>query len=74
MISGTDHGDEWKTTDSLAEVIHPAHGYTSQSAPYQNLLKMLVSFNHEERRQFIKFVTGSPRLPLGGMKGLRPKF
>ena len=74
MICGASAGEEWKSVDALAEVIVPAHGYTSSSAPYKNLLKMMVGFNPDERRQFLKFVTGSPRLPIGGLKGLSPKF
>jgi E3 ubiquitin-protein ligase TRIP12 len=30
--------------------------------------------NHEERRKFLKFVTGSPRLPNGGFSTLDPKL
>lgn len=50
----------------------PAHGYTRSSVAYQNLLKVMTSFNSEERKLFIKFVTGSNRLPLGGFKALSP--
>jgi E3 ubiquitin-protein ligase TRIP12 len=50
----------------------PAHGYTRSSAAYQNLLKVMTSFNSEDRKLFIKFVTGSNRLPLGGFKALSP--
>ena len=30
--------------------------------------------NHEERRKFLKFVTGSPRLPNNGFAALDPKL
>jgi E3 ubiquitin-protein ligase TRIP12 len=33
---------------------------------------MLSEFNDKERRNFLQFVTGSPRLPFGGFKGLNP--
>lgn len=30
--------------------------------------------DHEKRRKFLKFVTGSPRLPNGGFSALDPKL
>jgi E3 ubiquitin-protein ligase TRIP12 len=33
---------------------------------------MLSEFNDKERRHFLQFVTGCPRLPFGGFKGLNP--
>jgi len=38
------------------------------------LANVLVSFNIEQRRRFLQFLTGSPRLPVGGLKSLRPKL
>ena len=32
----------------------------------------LCSYNSEEQRKFLQFVTGSPRLPVGGLKSLSP--
>lgn len=57
---------------TLLEAIVPAHGYNTQSATYVNLLTVLSEFSHEDRRLFLTFVTGSPRLPIGGFKGLVP--
>lgn len=34
----------------------------------------MVNLNHQQRRQFLTFATGSPRLPLGGFKNLKPKM
>lgn len=33
-----------------------------------------MEFNEEERRQFLLFLTGSPKLPIGGFKALNPVF
>mmetsp|Transcript_8063 Transcript_8063/g.15862 ORF Transcript_8063/g.15862 Transcript_8063/m.15862 type:complete len:1257 (-) Transcript_8063:6073-9843(-) len=57
---------------TLLEAIVPAHGYNSQSATYINLLTILSQFTQEDRRLFLTFVTGSPRLPIGGFKGFVP--
>jgi len=40
----------------------------------QNLLQLLTEFNAEEQRQFLLFVSGSPKLPVGGWKSLNPKL
>lgn len=34
----------------------------------------MSEMNDEERREFLQFTTGSPRLPIGGWKALRPVF
>lgn len=33
-----------------------------------------MELSHENRPQFIKFLTGSKRLPLGGFKSLQPNL
>lgn len=38
------------------------------------MLEILQEFNNEERRAFVQFVTGSPRLPPGGLASLDPKL
>ena len=35
-------------------------------------MQALRSFSPAEQRQFLLFVTGSPRLPVGGLRALRP--
>jgi len=32
----------------------------------------MASLNKDERKEFLKFVTGSSRLPFGGFKALNP--
>ncbi|EOA19810.1 hypothetical protein CARUB_v10000054mg [Capsella rubella] len=50
------------------------HGYTSSSPPVENLLEILHEFDKEQQRAFLQFVTGSPRLPHGGLASLSPKL
>ncbi len=38
----------------------------SYSEAYINFIKILNGFNEEERENFLMFVTGASRLPLGG--------
>ncbi|XP_065854953.1 E3 ubiquitin-protein ligase UPL4 [Euphorbia lathyris] len=50
------------------------HGYTVSSPPITNLLEIMQEFNQEQRRAFLQFVTGAPRLPPGGLASLNPKL
>ncbi len=50
------------------------HGFSSSSKAVQYLFSVMSEFNEVERRQFLQFVTGSPRLPISGFKGLTPKY
>ncbi|CAH0747219.1 unnamed protein product [Diatraea saccharalis] len=56
----------------LAECIRPDHGYTAESRAIRMLIDILASYNRDEQRLFLQFVTGSPRLPTGGFKALNP--
>lgn len=38
------------------------------------LLEIVQEFDHEQRRAFLQFVTGAPRLPPGGLASLNPKL
>lgn len=44
----------------------PDHGYTQESRAIQFLYEVMASYAAKERRKFVQFVTGSPRLPVGG--------
>ena len=51
---------------SLLECCRPDHGYTHDSKAVNFLFEVLSSYEREEQRHFLQFVTGSPRLPVGG--------
>lgn len=42
------------------------HGYNMDSKTVQNLLTAMSQYSLAERRDFLQFVTGSPKLPIGG--------
>jgi len=56
----------------MAECCHPDHGYTHESRAIKTLFEILAGYNQEEQRKFMQFITGSPRLPVGGFKSLSP--
>lgn len=65
---GTDIWD----TEYLETVLVPTHGYSRKSQVFTNLLLLMSRFDSNERRMFLQFVTGCPRLPIGGFKSLTP--
>jgi E3 ubiquitin-protein ligase TRIP12 len=42
------------------------HGYNMDSKSVKNLLQTMSELNPPERRDFLQFTTGSPKLPIGG--------
>lgn len=48
------------------------HGYTIDSQAIQWLIDIMVEMTPMEQKLFVRFVTGSHRLPLGGLSKLEP--
>lgn len=46
-------------------------GYTATSKPVVFLFEALREFDNAERAEFIRFVTGSSKVPVEGFRGLR---
>ncbi|OMO73502.1 E3 ubiquitin-protein ligase [Corchorus olitorius] len=65
--------DFWAFNE-LLEHIKFDHGYTASSPPITNLLQIIQEFEYAQRRAFLQFVTGAPRLPPGGLASLNPKL
>ncbi|KAK7355709.1 hypothetical protein VNO80_14969 [Phaseolus coccineus] len=65
--------DSWAINE-LGDNVKFDHGYTASSPPIVNLLEIVREFDHEQRRAFLQFVTGAPRLPPGGLASLNPKL
>ncbi|CAH0556432.1 unnamed protein product [Brassicogethes aeneus] len=57
---------------TLIECCRPDHGYNQDSKAIRFLFEILSAYNREEQRLFLQFLTGSPRLPVGGFKALSP--
>ncbi|KAL8586262.1 hypothetical protein ACOMHN_003777 [Nucella lapillus] len=67
-------GSQWGPWDvkMLMENCRPDHGYTHDSKAVVFLYQLLASFDLQQQRDFLQFVTGSPRLPVGGFRSLSP--
>ena len=57
--------ERWEVKQ-LMDCCRPDHGYTHDSRAVQSLFEILSSYDANQQRQFLQFVTGSPRLPVGG--------
>ena len=57
---------------ALSEACKPDHGFNPESPAIKMLYEIMASYNKVEQREFLQFVTGCPRLPVGGFKALSP--
>lgn len=67
-------GDEDWAASTIYDAIKADHGYNKDSIPIQYLISVMSEFDNEKRRKFLQFMTGSPKLPIGGFQALNPCF
>ncbi|KAF2452861.1 hypothetical protein BDY21DRAFT_388374 [Lineolata rhizophorae] len=65
--------EDWNL-ETLMDSIKADHGYNLDSKSVRNLLQTMSELTPPQRRDFLQFVTGSPKLPIGGFKSLTPMF
>ena len=53
-------------TVALKEALKADHGFNADSRTIRNILKIMSSYDATTRRHFLQFITGSPKLPIGG--------
>lgn len=51
---------------ALMDSIKADHGFNMDSRSVRNLLQTMSELSTSQRRDFLQFVTGSPKLPIGG--------
>lgn len=51
---------------ALMDSIKADHGFNMDSRSVRNLLQTMSELSTSERRDFLQFITGSPKLPIGG--------
>jgi E3 ubiquitin-protein ligase TRIP12 len=74
LICGESEIDEVWNRNVILENTRFEHGYSQTSKVVGYLLDVLTEFTPRQRRAFLKFVTGTPRLPVGGFKAMNPKL
>jgi len=60
------------SVSTLRACVKLKQGYTIRSRAITHLFEILADMTPAEQRGFVRFVTGCPRLPIGGLKNLRP--
>lgn len=74
LICGQNEHTDWSNLNTLQSSINTAHGYHQNSQVFLNFLKYITEIEPSNRSDFIQFITGSPRLPIGGFSGLKPRL
>ncbi|KAH7093864.1 hypothetical protein BKA62DRAFT_55845 [Auriculariales sp. MPI-PUGE-AT-0066] len=70
MICG--NSDEDWCSETLNESIKADHGFSIDSRAIRDLIAVMSEYDAPTRRDFLQFITGSPKLPIGGFRGLNP--
>ncbi|KAI2628849.1 hypothetical protein GGR54DRAFT_589036 [Hypoxylon sp. NC1633] len=65
--------EDW-SLETLMDSIKADHGFNMDSRTVRNLLQTMSELTIGQRRDFLQFTTGSPKLPIGGFKSLTPMF
>ena len=65
--------EDW-SIETLMDSVKADHGFNMDSKSVKNLLQTMSELTKAQRRDFLQFVTGSPKLPIGGFKSLTPMF
>ncbi|KAG8827658.1 Ubiquitin fusion degradation protein 4 [Serendipita sp. 401] len=68
------NADEDWSSETLNEAIKADHGFNVESAAIRDLISIMASYDKNGRRDFLQFITGSPKLPIGGFKALSPQL
>ncbi|KAJ1021374.1 hypothetical protein NDA18_005611 [Ustilago nuda] len=65
--------EDWSELTLLASV-KPDHGLNADSPTFRDIIAIMASFDVSQRREFLQWLTGSPKLPIGGFSGLHPQL
>ncbi|KAF9778308.1 hypothetical protein BJ322DRAFT_1114126 [Thelephora terrestris] len=66
------NSDEDWSEETLGEALKADHGFTADSKAIQHLIEIMAEYDSATRRSYLQFITGSPKLPIGGFRGLNP--
>ncbi|KAI0773262.1 hypothetical protein BD413DRAFT_656909 [Trametes elegans] len=66
------NADEDWSIETLSESLKADHGFNVESRAIRDLIEIMSEYDASSRRSYLQFITGSPKLPIGGFKGLSP--
>ena len=50
----------------MSEALKADHGFNVESRAIRDLVEIMSDFDALTRRSYLQFITGSPKLPIGG--------
>lgn len=53
---------------ALNEALKADHGFNVDSRAIRDLITIMADYDATTRRDFLQFITGSPKLPIGGTR------
>lgn len=65
--------EKW-TVNFLVQASRCDHGYSHESQAVLYFLQVLSEMDQSDQQRFVLFATGSPALPLGGLRKLHPRL
>ena len=65
--------EDW-SLETLMDSIKADHGYNLDSKSVRNLLQVMSELPPQAKRDFLQFITGSPKLPIGGKSYQYPHY
>ena len=51
---------------ALSETLKADHGFNVESRAIRDLIEIMATYDAPTRRSYLQFITGSPKLPIGG--------
>ena len=51
---------------ALSEALKADHGFNVESRAIRDLVEIMSEYSPTMRRAYLQFITGSPKLPIGG--------
>ncbi|KAI0079345.1 HECT-domain-containing protein [Panus rudis PR-1116 ss-1] len=66
------NADEDWSVETLSEALKADHGFNVESRAIRDLVEIMSEYDVPSRRSYLQFITGSPKLPIGGFRGLNP--
>ena len=51
---------------ALSEALKADHGFHVESRAIRDLVEIMSEYDAPTRRSYLQFITGSPKLPIGG--------
>lgn len=56
---------------ALSEALKADHGFNVESRAIRDLIEIMSDYDRPARRAYLQFITGSPKLPIGGKKPIQ---